>query len=101
MAYKDTPRQDAYRLERVVGETVEGIAIFYTTAEANEVINHLDRRYRLMLGDRQYGLLTIAIVTMGLHFRTISMRAPSQSAGYIFQLAELLLPAQCYHHDPP
>ncbi|CAN7720444.1 hypothetical protein [Mesorhizobium sp. LjNodule214] len=53
MAYKDPPRQDAYRLERVDGETVEGIAIFYTTAEAHEVINHLDRRYRLMLGDRQ------------------------------------------------
>ena len=41
LAYKDTPRQDAYRLERVDGETVEGMAIFYTTAEANEVINHL------------------------------------------------------------
>lgn len=53
MAYKDTPRPDAYRLERVDGEMVEGIAIFYTTAEANEVIRHLDRRYRLMLGDMQ------------------------------------------------
>ena len=53
MAYKDNPRQDAYRLERVDGETVEGTAVFYTTAEANALINHLDRRYRLMLGDRQ------------------------------------------------
>jgi hypothetical protein len=53
LAYKDNPRQDAYRLERVDGETVEGIAVFYTTAEANALINHLDRRYRLMLGDRQ------------------------------------------------
>jgi hypothetical protein len=53
LAYKDTPRQDAYRLERVDGETVEGIAVFYTTAEAKVVIGRLDRRYRLMLGDRQ------------------------------------------------
>ena len=53
MAYKDTPRQDAYRLERVDGETVEGIAFFYTTAEANAVISQLDLRYRLMLGHRQ------------------------------------------------
>jgi hypothetical protein len=49
----DTPRQDAYRLERIDGETAECIALFYTTAEAKEVINHLDQRYRLMLGDRQ------------------------------------------------
>jgi hypothetical protein len=53
LAYKDNPRQDAYRLERVDGETVERIAVFYTTAEANALISHLDWRYRLMLGDRQ------------------------------------------------
>jgi hypothetical protein len=53
---EDNPgRRDAYRLERVEddGVTVTVVAVFYSVAEANTLINHLGRRYRLMLGDRQ------------------------------------------------
>lgn len=47
-------RRDAFRLERVEddGATVT-IAFFYSVTEANTLINHLDQRYRMMLGDRQ------------------------------------------------
>lgn len=51
---EDKPeRQDAYRLERIEQDgAAVAIAVFYSAREALIVIPSLDRKYRLMLGDR-------------------------------------------------
>jgi hypothetical protein len=55
LADEDNPgRRDAYRLERVGDDgAIASIVVFYSVAEANTLINHLDGRFRLMLGERQ------------------------------------------------
>ena len=46
-------RRYVYRLERVEDGHALTIVIFYSQAQANTLTNHLDGRYRLMLGDTQ------------------------------------------------